>query len=401
MTISYVSITSHDPLISRDGRPFGKGQGNRMRSLEWIYPSMLAGSIRTMLGKMMGGSFTPGEVETLKRLSISGPFPLVNGLLYIPAPKDILVKNENGNRSSVALRPMSLREGEGCDLPKGLRPAMHKGEEEFKPEKVPAFWSMTKMTDWLMDSEGMSFGPPATGEDLNDVLDFMNSPEKEERIHVEIDSETGTSKEGQLFSTTGLDLTRNRPIRGEPLQFAARIESDGTLDGHIKDLDTLHPLGGERRLAHWKSQKMVETWAFPSNMTNCFEGALGKRLRLILATPALFSGGWLPGWLDMVGDSIAGRPPGAPEDVTLKLVSACVDHWRPISGWSVERGKRGPKPVRRLVPAGSVYFFEVLSGNAEELVRRLWLKPLSDDEQDRRDGFGLALWGVWNAPKNE
>jgi len=107
MTVSYVSITSHDPVISRDGRPFGKGQGNRMRSLDWIYPSVLAGSIRTMLGKMMGGSFTPEDVEVLKQLSISGPFPSVDGQLYIPAPKDILVKKENGDRSCVALRPMS------------------------------------------------------------------------------------------------------------------------------------------------------------------------------------------------------------------------------------------------------------------------------------------------------
>jgi hypothetical protein len=24
-----------------------------------------------------------------------------------------------------------------------------------------------------------------------------------------------------------------------------------------------------------------------------------------------------------------------------------------------------------------------------------WLRPVSDDPQDRRDGFGLAAWGTW------
>lgn len=45
--ITYLKITSHDPIIARDGRPFGLGI--RMKSLDWPYPSVLAGSVRTML----------------------------------------------------------------------------------------------------------------------------------------------------------------------------------------------------------------------------------------------------------------------------------------------------------------------------------------------------------------
>jgi len=82
--------------------------------------------------------------------------------------------------------------------------------------------------------------------------------------------------------------------------------------------------------------------------------------------------------------------------VKLNLVSACTGRWKPISGWSLEKGRRGPKPIRRLVPAGSVYFFEVLEGDASALAKNLWLRSVCDDEQDRRDGFGLALWGIWD-----
>jgi CRISPR-associated protein Cmr3 len=47
-----------------------------------------------------------------------------------------------------------------------------------------------------------------------------------------------------------------------------------------------------------------------------------------------------------------------------------------------------------MVPAGSVYFFEVIEGNAQEL-SKLWLKSVCDNEQDKKDGFGLALFGIY------
>ena len=121
-----------------------------------------------------------------------------------------------------------------------------------------------------------------------------------------------------------------------------------------------------------------------------------KRIRLVLATPAIFSHGWLPGWLILNEDSLIGAPEDAPDGLKLKLISACTDRWKPISGWSLEKGRRGPKAIRRLVPAGSVYFFEVLSGDAENLVKKFWLRSVCDEDQDRRDGFGLAVWGLWD-----
>ena len=84
-----------------------------------------------------------------------------------------------------------------------------------------------------------------------------------------------------------------------------------------------------------------------------------------------------------------------PNELNLKLVSACMGRWKPISGWSLE--EKGAKPIRRLVPAGSVYFFELEGDEDASIVaKNLWLKSVCDDEQDRKDGFGLALWGIWD-----
>ena len=96
MTVVFLSIEPHDPIIARDGRPFNAG--NRMKGLDWPYPSVLAGSLRTMLGKMKDGNFDKDTISALKSIIVSGPLPLCQGKIYIPAPKDLLVKEENKKR---------------------------------------------------------------------------------------------------------------------------------------------------------------------------------------------------------------------------------------------------------------------------------------------------------------
>jgi CRISPR-associated protein Cmr3 len=161
----------------------------------------------------------------------------------------------------------------------------------------------------------------------------------------------------------------------------------------------LHPFGGERRLARWQAGQAGAAWRCPDELTAALRKA--KAVRLVLATPALFARGWLPGWLDET--TLEGRPPGT-SSLRLRLVGGCVERWRPISGWGLENGAIGPKPVRRLTPAGSVYFFTVQEGSAAELAGpACWLRSVIDEEtdkaQDRRDGFGLGLWGIWQHPQ--
>ena len=82
---SYLSLSPRDPIVARDGRPFNAGGGNRMRSLEWIYPQLASGSFRSMLGKLDGADFgNPAFRDQLKAVNVAGPFPEWNGELYFP-----------------------------------------------------------------------------------------------------------------------------------------------------------------------------------------------------------------------------------------------------------------------------------------------------------------------------
>ena len=394
MKAAYLSITPHDPVIARDGRPFGIGQGIRMRSLDWPYPSVLAGSLRTMLGKMNGGSFNESVVELLKAVQISGPMPLIKGQIYLPAPKDILVKDADDKRQAYAIRPMEMKVDEGCDLPEGFIPAMlpESVQDDFKPAEVPSFWSVEMMTKWLTNPKGSSFDAPPHPDEIEAEDNFQNLPEKEPRTHVKIDPSRGASEDRMLFETIGLDLSLNGQKDG--IQLAARVESDGEFGDLAAKIDTFHSLGGERRLAYWKTEEAQEGWICPDDVAKALEGK--TRIRMVLATPAIFYDGWKPGWLNGWPEDQA--PGYWPKGLKLRLVSACTDRWKPISGWSLEKGCRGPKAIRRLVPAGSVYFFEVLGNavDAGELAKELWMRSVSDDDQDRQDGFGLAVWGLWD-----
>jgi CRISPR-associated protein Cmr3 len=392
-----VDITCRDSIVARDGRPFGADQGNRMRSLDWPLPSVLAGSLRTTLGKAARRDFSAEVAEDLLQVEVAGPLPRGNGQLYLPDPEDCVVHPEG---RPLRAAPQS-QDGGGCDWPvAGLLPVgltQTQASEDFKAKDAPAWWPLDRYAAWL------------AGEDIAFDEQFLGAAEKEERAHVKIDPAVGASEESQLFTTAALALSHlpryraynegdrllatnsaGRKRKFAPITLSARIRANGWSGDAAAKLDTLHPLGGERRLAHWEATADADAWNCPQKIRDAL--AETDRVRMVLATPAIFREGWKPGWLD---EALVGSPPGA--DVAMRLMGVSIQRWKVVSGWSLAEfpgQPRGPKPVKRMVPAGGVYFFEIVDGKASGLGDR-WLEPVSDDEQDRRDGFGLAAWGVW------
>jgi CRISPR-associated protein Cmr3 len=358
-----VELTARDPLIARDGRPFNAG--NRMRPVGWFYPSVVAGSVRTSAGKALG-RFVPDE---LRKIEVAGCFPCRHGRLYLPTPKDCVLREDPAACLPLSPRPsLAVR----CNLPGGLAPCLLPEEvtEDFKPAKPPSFVSQDALAGWLVDQQWTY--PFKVEQALEPAMPA-------ERMHVKIEASRLAAEEGQLYMTVGQELDPETTLQ-------IRVHPDSVLL-------PVHSLGGERRLAFWQSRDTAaEGWDCPDEISRAL-GDCGKLVRMVLATPALFSSGWAPGWL-LKGEPVPGTK------VELQLIGACVDRGQPVSGWSLEAGRRGPKPSRRMAPAGSVYFCKVKNGNPGDLAGR-WLQPVSDEEQDRRDGFGLAVWGVWKLAQGE
>lgn len=376
-------VRPHDPMVFRDARSFSGESGNLARTLPWPTPSVTAGFVRSALGRAAGGGlFHPDRRAALLGVEVHGPLLLDDGTVHLPAPRDLVVIRSQGEsrvRPLLPLRPTPLASGEGMTLPDPrLVPAMAHTPEKASP--TPPFWSLDRMTEWLADPE--RFSAPSTAPDpSSSASGFRPELPTDERTQVRIDPASGRSAEGLLYTVRSVAFAPTQAI-------VVRVRTrDPELSRLVTCLQGLHPLGGERRLAEVCVDGPAQGWQCPGSIRERL--GISSTVRLVLATPAVFAGGWRPGWL--TGSPPRGRVPGT--EVEVELVAAVVDRWRPLSGWDLARNRA--KRLRRMAPAGSVYFLRVLGGQSRQLAER-WLEPVSDDPQDGCDGFGLALWGVWH-----
>jgi len=364
--LTTVSIRGIDPLLFRDPRPFSADAGgSSARTLPIPAPSTVAGFLRTRIGANRGWDWAADGPEMARSVSVSGPILVCNGTPILSAPKDALILDGDALRL-IALRPVDQVIG-GTDLPDGMLPL--RIAEEGKPATGYGLWDWETVMNWLAIPDGTGSAVPAS----------IAPMEREERVHVAICGEKGVATDGKLFSAQFLSFEKHRwgaQATHQDWGMLARVEAS---DNEVGGVGTL---GGERRLA---AVEAGATWPeCPVGVRDVLRGA--KRVRMTLVTPALFSEGWRPGW---DGDGPAGC-----ERAGLRLVGAAVGRREPLSGWDFETRK--PRALRSLAPAGSTYFFDVADGGDPSVLADAgWLAPTSDDAQDRRDGFGLAVWGVW------
>lgn len=368
-------IEPRDPIIFRDGRPFNPTPGARAKSLPFPYPSILAGAVRTRAGQDEKGVFDKGRIDELLQVGIRGPvlteIDQPNGW-YFPAPEDCRVIQPEGEKDEKTgkrlwARPVSLEENEWTNLEDGLAPISITPVKKDKPHtKAPRFWKWEKLKEWLENPANDE--QPLNPDDLG-----IPSLIVESRIHVKIKAGEQTAEKGMLFETSGLEFVRVADKKAS--LYALAVETEAALT------EGADFLGGERRMVNWlKGGKLP---ACPREIKDAIRRT--QHCRLLLATPALFENGYLPKWVETC-------TPG----VTVHVVAAAMPRYQAVSGWDYRNNQQ--KASRRLAPAGSVYFLQLTSDDTAigQFIENIWLCNISDAEQDRRDGFGLALLGTWD-----
>lgn len=360
MSMNTYLIEPKAPLVIRSGRPFDGQTG--ADEARFPSPSTLAGALRSAYAESAGKALC----SELAQIPVAGPLPVrlaETPELMVPKPEDALYF-WNEDKTAVHLvraAPDKLIEGEGCDLPGGLLPVQLTEPIKSKPASGPRWWSISDLLAWRSSEPALL--------NFDRVKQNGWSPLPDEiRTHVGMNADTKAAESGKLFQTAGLDFwTRN----GQEGRFPEnRIAITGCIAGDIAP--GLITLGGERRLSAI-APAPVGLWpALPSDFVANIQKVGG--LSLTMLTPALFDSGWRP--RDIPG---------------LKLRAAALDRWQAHSGWDLVQQK--PRAGRKLVPAGAVYWYQI---TGEIDLASLWLAALSDDEQDRRDGFGLVLPQPWS-----
>jgi CRISPR-associated protein Cmr3 len=272
MSVTILRLTPRDPIIARDGRPFGVNQGQRMRGLPWPLPSVIAGSFRTALVKADPDlNFAADMPQRLLAIEVAGGFPTVAGELYLPAPGDCL-HDEKANIIH-RVEPIELSEGEGTDLPatvlRPVRLTKEQAEDDFKAVAPPTWWPVTRYAQWLTDS---AKGYAPTWFDQF----FLDAARQESRDHVCMDADRGAAADSQLFVTAGLNATHlarhgvatSKPFRERfaEIELSLRVKIPEGEFGHIGQLNTWRPLGGERRLVHWRPGETPPGWSCPDQV---------------------------------------------------------------------------------------------------------------------------------------
>lgn len=387
MSTTALRIHQLTPLLFRDGRPFGDAaEETRAIGLVVPPPTTVAGFVRTLLGTARGWDWAEPDIIAraqaipVTRMIFERTVTTADGQrseFVVPAPLDAVPYSDDAKRlHTMVLRPSAYADGEGSDLPASLQPVAV--TSDVKPESGYSWWAWSDFEQVLLDASVV----PAK----------VTPPAVEERTQIAIDSQRRAASEGALFVVEyrGWELHHRAP-GATPTTELWRLIVEVADDGAQPPATLLGHFGGERRPA---VAERLDDAGLPSPSAALQEVLCGStRVALRLLTPAIFTDGWRPGWLGQRGGS---GPWRSLVDAGARLVSAVASRPQPISGWSYDQRRRGPKAGRRAVPAGSTYFLQLQRPLQADEIEELWMINLSDEERDRRDGFGCSVVGVWS-----
>lgn len=358
-----------DPLDSwffREARAFDTSGSHELSSLFPPPARTVAGAIRTLIGEMQEVDWErfaqAGEYPDLKRqigvdddlglLKITGPYPLWKGERLYPVPLHLLAKD----KQYVFLKP---GEPVACDLGKVQLPEKPK---DSLPGAKPLESAWLNSTDLQRVLCGQF---PETVYRSSELYD------EEPRLGIARNNAQRTAADGLLYQT--------RHVRPRP-----ELAIGATVRGIAPEL---HPGHGVIRFGGEGRASAVTVGDAPSRLA--LPKVNSQNLLLMLLTHADFGGGWvLPGFEpDTQGDVKVWR--GQIQGVDLTLHSAVLGKVTREGGWDLLNQQ--PRPVKSLIPAGSVYFCTV-TGDPQAAVAALHGQHIGNETALGRGQLAVGLW---------
>ncbi|MDR1482972.1 MAG: hypothetical protein LBI74_10125 [Synergistaceae bacterium] len=331
------AIDALDTLSFGIGKPAVRGEDTFGIGMFPPFPSVVRGAFRTAW--LSGHIECIGEMDTeadpTKVWAITGYALSLNGVPHFPAPADTVFIKEGE-----PLKSLELRENDGLSslsVPYQLWAGVD--GRVSPPDK--RYISLNTLREYLRGG-------------LNDIpsvplSDYISS---ESRIGIYRERETRAAEDAMLFRAP---LTRTSGRSG-------RLEILVNIDG----IDGVAERGLLRFGSHGKTASFRASGAQIAPELGASEG---NAFKIYLATPAIFQNGWYP------------EIPGA------ELMTAAVSGYDSVGGFDIKKGR--PKPMRRAVRAGSVYYYKC-AGNADELFK---LHGTSISNERAEDGFGICYIG--------
>ena len=402
MSTRYFFVEAIDVLMLRGNRSFGDA-GQHGEAVLPPWPSLFAGAFRSALlagdAKRLAEFVAVGSskfaseeqrsqrmrsvlgaelFETLGTPQRPGSFRVTWATLAqsrdgmadpaLPLPADLQAQGETGTAGCGRSHTLALRP---AAAPAGLRgssslpmTALLRAAKQIKPAGG----------HWL---DGAGLTAHLQGHAPAQTLHTSALYGRETRLGIALNPASRTASDGALYTTEAISLRDGAGFL-VGIDGAAVLEDKGLLR-----------LGGDGRSARWRRVGFNP----PANPAI----AQGGRFRLLLTTPGIFSGGWLPEGVTQAQDG-SYRLHG--KDFSARLACAAVPRHEVVSGWNLAQW--APKTAQRVASAGSVHWFDRFEGDAGKLADwvsgGLWpdnagMQP--DHPQRRAEGFNNALLGNW------
>lgn len=360
----WYKIIPKDTLFFRDGKPFTMGSETWGETIFPPYPSTVYGAIRSWLIFERGSleDFLTGKFEAelgIKNkkgsLCIKGPFLMTDELNFVPPLDLVIIKDKKGTKAKDKLYQLYL---------------LHKPEifiSDYPLENI-LIWQKSQGVE---EAEGylslIYFKSYLKGKNNIKIVAQNEFLIHEPKTGIARERLTGTVKEAHLYRVPMIRLK-------DKVSILIKIEgiNDIPQEGIIQ-------LGGEGKTA-----KIKKTIDFTMEIENIDIDISNQMFKIYFATPSIFENGWLPKWIDK--KTFKGEYKG----INLQLIGACIGRYKLIGGWDLANNR--PKPMRKAIPAGSVYYFRILDNiNIDKIIDAFHFKNISDIFPE--EGFGLALIG--------
>lgn len=361
-----LKLKALDTLFFRDGKPFNKDGDNWVSCFFPPASSVFYGAIRSAffadnISQLRLANTSGDPTSTLR---IKGVFLLINNNLYFPLPLD-MVKNK-GKKEIVRL--LNLKE---CNFVSNCPTEMVLLADEGS--------EVESIKDGLLDDISLKDYLSGTVQQLpfRQMSEFVT---QEPKIGVGLNPVTGQVRDGHLYRVGMVrPSTISKKSQGNYNTRNVSILID--FEGLTLPPEGFMKVGGEGKAAYYEHYEGGSIATSTSDWVN-FDT---NRFKVYLATPAKFSNGWLPNWIDET--TLTGTYKGH----SLRLLTAAIGRYVSIGGFDIKENR--PKTMVRTVPAGSVYYFEILDNSKiQEVVKKFHYSNISDFDSDQ--GFGLSFVGV-------
>lgn len=377
-----IKIKALDTLFFRDGKPFSMGEESWADGIFPPPPSVFYGALRTLYFSQNSHEIHLANTpeDPTKDFKIKGIYFYFNEALHFINPKDyVKVKVDEDGEEYNYYDILSIEK-----------------KSEISTYTLEHFFLQPEKGN-IKDDEGFIINDSfrkyvisgSIDENIDSIIELSKYIQIEPKIGIGRNKQTNTTNEGLLYrvGTRRLaftsQLSEDKFDNSEEVEYVSLIVDFEGLE--IKGEQGTFKLGGEGKFVSY--QILNDEVKVPGYKLK--EDAIFFKLYLL--TPALFKSGWKPDWIE--DDNIGffkfyNEETQSEDEIQLKLLTASIGKPVAIGGFDMQ--KKEPKPLLKAVPAGSVYYFEVLNkSDIAKVSKAFQLKSISEINQ--KEGFGITI----------